>query len=32
MSNLTKEEVLQWIRSLIPYLENPMILAPENDK
>ena len=27
MSNLTKEEVSQWIRNLIPYLENPMVLA-----
>lgn len=29
MSKLTKEEVSQWIRNLIPYLENPMILAPK---
>lgn len=27
MNNLTKEEVSQWIRNLIPYLENPMVLA-----
>lgn len=29
MSNLTKEEVAMWIRNLIPYLENPVILAPK---
>lgn len=29
MSKLTKEEVSQWIRNLIPYLENPMVLAPK---
>lgn len=29
MSNLTKEEVSQWIRNLMPYLENPMALAPK---
>ena len=26
---LTKTEVADWIRKLIPYLENPIILAPE---
>ena len=26
---LTKTEVAEWIRKLIPYLENPAILAPE---
>ena len=26
---LTKTEVADWIRKLIPYLENPAILAPE---
>lgn len=26
---LTKTEVAEWIRKLIPYLENPVILAPE---
>ena len=26
---LTKTEVAEWIRKLIPYLENPIILAPE---
>lgn len=26
---LTKTEVADWIRKLIPYLENPVILAPE---
>lgn len=29
MSELTKDEVAQWIRNLIPYLENPMVLAPK---
>ena len=29
MSKLTKEEVSQWIRNLIPYLENPIVLAPK---
>ncbi len=29
MSKLAKEEVAMWIRNLIPYLENPVILAPE---
>ncbi len=29
MSVLTKEEVAGWIRNLIPYLEKPMMLAPE---
>ncbi len=28
MSKLTKEEVAMWIRNLIPYLENPVKLAP----
>lgn len=28
-SELTKTEVADWIRKLIPYLENPVILAPE---
>ena len=26
---LTKTEVADWIRKLIPYIENPVILAPE---
>lgn len=26
---LTKEEVAGWIRTLVPYLENPMYLAPK---
>lgn len=29
MSKLTKEEVAMWIRNLIPYLENPVTLAPK---
>lgn len=29
MSKLTKEEVSMWIRNLVPYLENPAILAPK---
>lgn len=29
MSKLTEEEVAGWIRNLIPYLENPAIIAPE---
>ena len=29
MSKLTKEEVAMWVRNLIPYLENPVILAPK---
>lgn len=29
MSKLTKEEVSQWIRNLVPYLEKPQFLAPE---
>lgn len=29
MSELTKDEVAQQIRNLIPYLENPMVLAPK---
>lgn len=29
MSELTKNEVASWIRNLIPYLENPVILAPK---
>lgn len=28
MNKLTKTEVAMWIRNLIPYLENPVILAP----
>lgn len=28
-SELTKTEVADWIRKLIPYLENPVILAPK---
>ena len=28
MNKLTKEEVSNWIRNLIPYLEKPVILAP----
>ena len=26
---LTKTEVAEWIRKLIPYIENPVILAPD---
>lgn len=29
MSKLTKDEVATWIRNLVPYLENPVILAPK---
>ena len=29
MSVITKEEVAEWIRELIPYLENPSVVAPE---
>lgn len=29
MSKLTKEEVSMWIRNLVPYLENPAVLAPK---
>ena len=29
MNELTREEVAGWIRTLIPYLEKPAILAPE---
>lgn len=29
MSLLTKDEVASWIRNLIPYLENPIYLAPK---
>lgn len=29
MSRLTKNEVANYIRNLIPYLENPVILAPK---
>lgn len=29
MTNLSKNEVATWIRSLIPYLENPVILSPK---
>ena len=29
MSKLTKAEIANHIRSLIPYIENPMILAPK---
>lgn len=29
MSKITKEEVSQWIRNLVPYLEKPQFLAPE---
>lgn len=29
MNKITKEEVSQWIRNLIPYLGSPMILAPK---
>ena len=29
MSKLTKTEVAMWIRNLIPYLENPVTLAPK---
>lgn len=29
MSTLTKEEIAGWIRNLMPYLEKPVILAPE---
>ena len=29
MNELTKGEVAGWIRTLIPYLEKPAILAPE---
>lgn len=30
MSKLTKAEIANHIRSLIPYIENPMILAPKD--
>jgi len=29
MSELTKEEVAGWIRNLVPYMENPCVIAPE---
>lgn len=29
MSKLTKNEVASWIRNIIPYIENPAILAPK---
>jgi hypothetical protein len=29
MSKLTKNEIANCIRNLIPYIENPMILAPK---
>ena len=29
MSKLTKEEVAEWIRELVPYVKNPMALAPK---
>lgn len=29
MSKLTKDEVAQWIRNIIPYVENPLYLAPK---
>lgn len=29
MSCLTKDEIATWIRNLVPYLENPMVLAPK---
>lgn len=29
MSKLTKDEVAQWIRNIIPYVENPIYLAPK---
>ena len=29
MSVLTCEEVANWIRNLVPYMENPCIIAPE---
>lgn len=29
MSKLTKNEVANWIRNIIPYIENPAYLAPK---
>lgn len=29
MSKLTKHEVASWIRTIIPYIENPAYLAPK---
>lgn len=29
MSKLTKNEVASWIRNIIPYIENPVYLAPK---
>lgn len=29
MSKLTKSEVASWIRTIIPYIENPAYLAPK---
>lgn len=29
MSKLTKDEVAQWIRNIIPYVENPIYLVPK---
>jgi len=29
MSRLTKDEVASWIRNIIPYIENPIYLAPK---
>ncbi len=29
MTNLSKNEVAIWIRKLIPYLENPVMLSPK---
>lgn len=29
MSRLTEDEVASWIRNIIPYIENPIYLAPK---
>lgn len=29
MSKITKNEVANWIRNIIPYIENPAYLAPK---
>lgn len=29
MNKLTKEEVAQWIRELVPYVKNPVQIAPK---
>lgn len=29
MSKLTKNEIASWIRNIIPYIENPVYLAPK---